>query len=72
MNSPMQRLLKTLCTTLALLSLAVPATAQFIPGIDLIETDDLGDGLYAFRYGPYRNIFIVTVDGVIATDPLDV
>lgn len=57
---------------LCLVMLALPATAQFIPGIDLIQTDDLGDGLYAYRYGPYRNIFIVTDDGVIATDPLDV
>ena len=47
-------------------------SAQFIPGIELIETEDLGDGLYAFRYGPYRNIFLVTSQGVIATDPLDV
>jgi glyoxylase-like metal-dependent hydrolase (beta-lactamase superfamily II) len=51
--------------------LAGPAHAQFIPGIDLIETENLGNGLYAFRYGPYRNIFIVTNNGVIATDPLD-
>ena len=72
MNSPMKRLRKTLCMTFALLSLAVPASAQFIPGVALIETEDLGDGLYAFRYGPYRNIFIVTDDGVIATDPLSV
>jgi len=52
--------------------LSLSAQAQFIPGIELIQTDDLGDGLYAFRYGPYRNIFIVTDDGVIATDPLDI
>lgn len=45
--------------------------AQFIPGISLIETEDLGGGLYAFRYGAYRNIFIVSDAGVIATDPLD-
>ncbi len=64
--------MKQLLTTLGLLVLAIPASAQFIPGIELIETDDLGEGLYAFRYGPYRNIFIVTDDGVIATDPLDV
>ena len=44
--------------------LAVPASAQFIPGIDLVETEDLGDGLYAFRFGPYRNIFIVTAFAV--------
>ena len=48
------------------------AQAQFIPGIELIQTDGFGDGLYAFRYGPYRNIFIVTDEGVIVTDPLDV
>ncbi len=68
----MKGLVKTLCTTLCSCLLVVPVSAQFIPGIDLIETEDLGDGLYAFRYGPYRNIFIVTDDGVIATDPLDV
>ena len=61
-----------LSSLLACLLLAVPASAQFIPGIELVETEDLGDGLYAFRYGPYRNIFIVTDEGVIATDPLDV
>ncbi|MGI9291490.1 MAG: MBL fold metallo-hydrolase [Gammaproteobacteria bacterium] len=64
-------IMKKLLLTLGLFFLAVPASAQFIPGIELIETEDLGDGLYAFRYGPYRNIFIVTDEGVIATDPLD-
>jgi len=81
MNSPLKRLIPAFVRTrwatlavllLALFSLATPASAQFIPGVELIETEDLGDGLYAFRYGPYRNIFIVTDDGVIATDPLDV
>jgi glyoxylase-like metal-dependent hydrolase (beta-lactamase superfamily II) len=43
---------------------------QSLPGFTLTETEDLGDGLYAFRYGPYRNIFVVTDEGVIATDPL--
>ncbi len=66
--------IKALCcfallATLGLFSIATQA-AQFIPGIALTETEDLGNGLYAFRYGPYRNIFIVTDDGVIATDPL--
>ena len=48
-----------------------PVHAQFIPGIPLMETEDLGGGLYAFRYGPYRNIFLVTDEGVIVTDPID-
>ena len=64
--------MKKLLATLGLFILAIPASAQFIPGIELIETEDLGDGLYAFRYGPYRNIFVVTNEGVIATDPLDI
>ena len=51
---------------------AGPAPAQFIAGLDFIETEAFGDGLYTFRYGPYRNIFIVTDEGVIVTDPLDV
>jgi len=64
--------MRILSTLLLLSLLSLPVNAQFIPGIELIQTDDLGNGLYAFRYGPYRNIFIVTEDGVIATDPLDV
>jgi len=63
---------RALSTFLVVSLLSLSAQAQFIPGIELIQTDDLGDGLYAFRYGPYRNIFIVTDDGVIATDPLDI
>jgi len=67
------RLALRLCIAVCvLMSVQGPAAAQFIPGISLIETEDLGDGLYAFRYGPYRNIFIVTDAGVIVTDPLDV
>ena len=45
---------------------------MFMPGVPFYETEDLGGGLYAFRYGPYRNIFVVAENGVIATDPLDV
>jgi len=63
--------MKQLLIALCLSMLALPAPAQFIPGIELIEIDDLGDGLYAFRFGPYRHIFIVTDEGGIATDPLD-
>ena len=31
----------------------------------------LGNGLYVFRWWVYRNIFIVTDEGVIVTDPLN-
>ncbi len=32
---------------------------------------ELGNGLYVFRWWVYRNIFLVTDDGVIVTDPLN-
>lgn len=31
----------------------------------------IGEGLYVFRWWVYRNIFIVTNDGVIVTDPMN-
>jgi len=68
----MSQFITTAFAAICLLAMSGPANTQFIPGIELIETADLGNGLYAFRYGPYRNIFIVTDEGVIATDPLDV
>jgi len=34
------------------------------------EVEEIADGLYGFRYTFYRSIFIVTDEGVIATDPL--
>lgn len=32
---------------------------------------EIGDGLYVFRWWVYRNIFIVTDEGVIVTDPMN-
>ena len=34
------------------------------------ETEQIGEGLYAFRWGAYRSIFMVTGAGVILTDPI--
>ncbi len=51
------------------LPVQLPATSHH--GLDRYETEQIADGLYTFRYGGYRNIFIVTDDGVIATDPLN-
>jgi len=46
------------------------ADAQLLPpGIEFRVTEELADGLYTFRYGPYRSLFMVTTEGVIATDP---
>jgi len=45
--------------------------AQMVPpGIAQSATEQLAENLYAFRYGPYRSLFIVTPEGVIATDPI--
>ena len=45
--------------------------AQFVPpGIAPSATEQLADGLYTFRWGPYRSLFMVTSAGVIATDPI--
>ena len=47
------------------------ANAQFVPpGIAPTELEQLADDLYTFRYGPYRSLFMVTTEGVIATDPI--
>ncbi|RTQ98355.1 MBL fold metallo-hydrolase [Halomonas nitroreducens] len=32
---------------------------------------EIGDGLYVFRWWVYRNVFLVTDEGVIVTDPLN-
>ena len=37
-----------------------------------VETEVLGEGLYAFRYGQKRSYFVVSASGVIVTDPLSV
>ena len=47
------------------------AWPQFTPpGIVATETEQLADGLYAFRWGPYRSIFLVGSEGVVVTDPI--
>ena len=62
---------KFVSVLLLCLCLVPAAFAQLLPpGIPMQETEELADGLYAFRYGPYRSIFMVTDAGVIVTDPL--
>ena len=56
----------------AWLSCTIPAAhAQSVPGfMKFQETERLADGLYAFRQGAYRSIFLVSDEGVIITDPV--
>ena len=44
--------------------------AQLPPGMAPFETTKVADGVYSFRAFFHRNMFIVTDEGVIATDPI--
>ena len=48
-----------------------PAKAQLPPGMKPFETTKISDGVYTFRFFFHRNLFVVTNDGVIATDPIN-
>ncbi len=63
----------SLIAVLALVFVTTPALAQFSASfMKPEETEKIADGLYAFRQGAYRSIFLVTDDGVIVTDPVNV
>jgi len=62
-------LLILLCSGFNQQACAQHFTASFI---EPYETEVLGNGLYAFRIGMRRSIFVVGDDGVIATDPLNI
>ena len=47
------------------------AEAQLPPGMKPFETTKVADGVYSFRFFFHRNMFVVTNDGVIATDPFN-
>ena len=47
------------------------AQAQLPPGMKRFETTKIADGVYSYRFFFHRNIFIVTEEGVIATDPMN-
>lgn len=48
-----------------------PASAQLPPGMKPFETTKVADGVYSFRFFFHRNMFVVTEEGVIATDPIN-
>ncbi|MBI3635657.1 MAG: MBL fold metallo-hydrolase, partial [Candidatus Rokubacteria bacterium] len=51
----------------AVLAPALPAQAQPPP---LFATTKVTDNVYIFRYGGHQSMFVVTPEGVIATDPI--
>src|SRR3954469_5107971 len=50
-------------------ALAAPALAQQRPQIEVKKVDGT-EGVYVFRNGNHQSMFVVTSDGVIATDPI--
>src|ERR1700678_4419825 len=54
----------------ALAATALPARAQTPPPLFSTTKVDGTDGVYIFRYQGHQAMFVVTPDGVIATDPI--
>jgi glyoxylase-like metal-dependent hydrolase (beta-lactamase superfamily II) len=55
---------------LAILGIGIaPATAQNTPQVSTKKVDGT-DNVYVFRYGNHQSMFVVTSQGVIATDPI--
>jgi glyoxylase-like metal-dependent hydrolase (beta-lactamase superfamily II) len=61
-----RHILAGLATVTLLVALSAGARAQAPP----FETRKITDTVYLFRYGGHQSIFVVTPDGVIATDPI--
>jgi glyoxylase-like metal-dependent hydrolase (beta-lactamase superfamily II) len=59
-----------LAGAVALISAALCATAQAQTPPPPFATTKVTDNVYIFRYGGHQSMFIVTPEGVIATDPI--
>jgi glyoxylase-like metal-dependent hydrolase (beta-lactamase superfamily II) len=70
-SHPEKKIMQRTILVLAALCLALPVLAQ-APARPQIQTTkvDGTDGVYIFRNGNHQAMFIVTNDGVIATDPV--
>src|ERR1700694_1510702 len=53
------------------LSVAAAAEAPAADPIAGYATEKIAEGLYTFRWGASRSLFMVTRNGVIATDPMN-
>lgn len=60
-----------LCLAVGAWAMSTPVSAQLPPGMKPFETTKIADGVYSFRFFFHRNMFIVTDEGVIATDPMN-
>jgi glyoxylase-like metal-dependent hydrolase (beta-lactamase superfamily II) len=69
-ETSMSRFALALLSVIALPAFAVPAAAQQQrPQIETRKVDGT-EGVYIFRNGGHQSMFVVTKDGVIATDPI--
>ncbi len=64
----MPRLVPALIAS-AFAALALPAQAQLPPFASTTKVDGT-ENVYMFRFGGHQSMFVVTSDGVIATDPI--
>ena len=62
--------LATALLACGLIAAALPAPAQTPPPMFSTTKVDGTDGVYIFRYQGHQAMFVVTPDGVIATDPI--
>ena len=63
------RLVRGFALVFGLVALASPALAQNAPAVSTKKVDGT-DNVYIFRYGGHQAMFVVTSQGVIATDPI--
>ena len=66
----MKRILIAAACALALSTGASAAPAPAAPAPPTFQTTKVADGVYLFRYMAHNSLFVVTPDGVIATDPI--
>jgi glyoxylase-like metal-dependent hydrolase (beta-lactamase superfamily II) len=62
----MRSLLVTLAVALTAALIPTAASAQMPP----FATTKVTDNVYIFRFGGHQSMFVVTSEGVIATDPI--
>ncbi len=62
---------RLLLSIFAAVAFTTSAAAQLPPGMKPFETTKVADGVYTFRFLLHRNMFIVTDEGVIVTDPIN-
>ncbi len=61
--------MKKLATNVSILLLAALLPTAALAQVPTVSVDELADGVYLYTYNTHRSLFVVTDDGVLATDP---